>query len=204
MDSNSFNSKVISLSPTQIIDLSLGSLDTYSFDDDTYSSSLTNDVDTFNSDAFTGSFRWTDLTKVADASPRTISRLPSIVNDEADVTDEKNELHKDLATTKDQQLQQPLRRGRRKDYYKGPLPATSCHNHVTELGGRISLLLSSPTNSPRSAMTGYWNNQVVGRKTLKLPLVEFDTAILAGGDENDYDDDDIISLDYESLDGSCM
>jgi len=35
--------------------------------------------------------------------------------------------------------------------------------YSTESGERISLLLNSPTNSPRSGMTGTFNNQVVGK-----------------------------------------
>jgi hypothetical protein len=181
MTISSFNSKIISLSPSAIIDLSIESLDC----DDSTESSLTNDdgLEILDTSLFSGSFRWTDITKFADESPEAVHRKQSFGDQLAASFVPNNVANDDgvhvmevvgSATSTTVTVSAKTNGNENKSPGRG---------HSTELGERISLLLNSPTNSPRSAMTGFWNNnQVVVRKTLTNTT---HTTII----------DDVVSLD---------
>lgn len=141
--SSSTKRKSVSLSPSVIIGLSLACLDSDG-DSDVNSSLTTSDGEydsEVESEVVSGAFRWSELAKFSDASPGAVFRKRA-----AGAT-RKNKKADTTKPSKDDKTPQTPRR-------------TS-----TELGERISLLVNSPTNSPRSVMAGH--RKGMGRKTLK-------------------------------------
>ena len=133
---HSLHSKAISLSHKEIMNLSIDNLDWDSTDEtDSYDSfdylnddsSLTHDEyeKAYDSDSFSGSFRWTDRNRFSDENPEVLRRRQSV--DQLDEEDN-NEEQENVATT------------------------SKC---FTKLGGRISLLCNSPTKSPRCPLTEF-------------------------------------------------
>jgi hypothetical protein len=175
--SNSEKSNTVSLSASAIIGLPLVSLDGEG-DSDIDSSLTTNDGEYLDSEVEYGAFRWSELAKFSDESPDAIFRKHS-VDVVAATRNEK------VDTAKPAEEIETNRQGDDK----------MARRTSTELGERISLLLNSPTNSPRSVMTGHRNGLVIGRKTLKKPRTSSETEAIV-----DIADDDIISLDNDETD----
>lgn len=166
----------------------------YSFDDVDDNSSLTNDGETFEPSSFSGSFRWTDLTKFADDSSQAAPRKPLRRNRSSSrskiggpapppppppFADE----------SKEAAPRQPERRTSSTTCEAIPSPPPT----ASKLGKRISLLASSPTNSPRSSMTCYWNKQIVGRKTLKK-VVKIESTVITDLNPRDESSENVWTI----------
>lgn len=188
----------IAFSRSDIIDMSIDSLDEdqdydecyYSFDDVDDNSSLTNDGDTFEPSSFSGSFRWADVTKFADDSPEVGPRKPLRRNRSSSLS-----THSTGGPTApppppppfvDECPEAATRQPERQNHSSSRSTGSTCAAKpppsppsatASKLGRRISLLMNSPTNSPRSTITCYRNSQVVGRKTLKKVVKNDSTMI---------------------------
>jgi len=188
-------STVIAFSCSDIIDLSNDSLDEDEDYDECYfdyvddNSSLTNDGDTFEPSSFSGSFRWADLTKFADDSPEVGPRKPLRRNRSSSLSTHSTggptppppppppfaDECPEAATRQQERQNRSSSRSAGSTCAAKPPPPPSAT--ASKLGKRISLLMNSPTNSPRSTITCYRNSQIVGRKTHKK-MVKNDSMMI--------------------------
>jgi len=174
-------------------DFSIYEEDDSSDDQPSFAEDSLNDQPSFAEDSFFGTFRWTDLTKVANESPEMTQRKQSATGDR---------------TRNDKAMAAPRRRKLRAltdDTLSPPPPPPPRDQLFTELGDCISLLPSNSTNSPRTVMGWDGKTRDVVQKTLKKqrhqqPMFEFEIPIVVEG----FIEEDTISVDYESLQGSCM
>eukprot|EP00531_Pseudo-nitzschia_arenysensis_P013461 CAMPEP_0116131806 /NCGR_PEP_ID=MMETSP0329-20121206/9205_1 /TAXON_ID=697910 /ORGANISM="Pseudo-nitzschia arenysensis, Strain B593" /LENGTH=181 /DNA_ID=CAMNT_0003626267 /DNA_START=92 /DNA_END=637 /DNA_ORIENTATION=- len=167
----SLHSKKINLSPSEIMNLSIGDLgwdstsdseDEFDYDYHEYlkDSRSTHPEEEKDSNEFDGNFRWTDRTKISDEIPELIRRRKSV--DQVDDADREE---------------------------------SPDHNKCsTELGERILLLVNSPTFSPRSVLSEFLENQEVETtRPLKsseekgfIDDLSLDDTIYTTEDEMDY------------------
>jgi len=148
-------------------------------DDGFYTSSLTynDDGESYYDDQEAGSFRWTDITKFADASPAIVDSRGRPASTEAEEDEAENDL--DISRRNNFRLKVANRsniamgqRGRVMDRTprpqpRRPTPPPPEQRNSTDLGNRISHLLLSPNSSPRTVMAGIRRGRVVGRKKFR-------------------------------------